>query len=244
MLRFQLIYICTVNFSLLVTACIQAFEARDIKSEFAEAKYIGITIFSLAQAFITGIPMVAIVKDIPEAYYLVLTFIIFGLSMVILLLIFLPKIYMQRRYSKLSVAEQRRAMAISVRLSTGLPASQISGLNLQTPNSSKMMNREMMANDKNDDEHPNDDDGSSKPSIVKPLPPLSTIASQTPPSSTKEKGSQQHQSSNLESSTDLSSKSNTDILFGSIVERIDDNDENVRTKRTSYLPASEETIDA
>ena len=221
----------TVNFSLLVTACIQAFEARDIKSEFAEAKYIGITIFSLAQAFITGIPMVAIVKDIPEAYYLVLTFIIFGLSMVILLLIFLPKIYMHQKYSKLSVAEQRRAMAISVRLSTGLPASQLSGLQLQTPGSSKMMHREMMgqhADDNNDNNHGNNDDGSSKPSIVKPLPPLSTIPSQQTPLS-KEKGSDEN-TNNPESSTD---HSNSTMLFGSIVERIDDNDEHVPMKRTS-----------
>lgn len=121
-----------VNCSVLVIACYQAFEARDIKSEFAEAKYIGLSIFSMCQGFLTGIPIVAVAKDIPEAFYLVLTFLIFIICMVILLLIFIPKILMQRRYTNMTAAEQRKAMAVSVRLSSGqeLKPDSISGMSL------------------------------------------------------------------------------------------------------------------
>lgn len=100
-------------------SCWQAIEARGIKSEFAEAKWIAWAVFSMCQAFLTGIPVVAVVRTIPEAFYLTVTFLIFVVCMVVLWLIFLPKMLMQRRYAKLSPQEQKRAMAVSVKLSSG-----------------------------------------------------------------------------------------------------------------------------
>ena len=76
-------FFMNINFALLDTADIHAFEVRD--------KFIVITVFSLAVALVTGIPIVATVKDIPEVFYLVFAFIIFSLSMMILLLIVCPK---------------------------------------------------------------------------------------------------------------------------------------------------------
>lgn len=79
------------------------------------------------QAFLTGIPIVAVVRDNPRAFYIVLTFVIFLLCMVVLLLIFLPKYMMQRRYARKSRADQRKLlkMALSVRKSSddNLPGS-------------------------------------------------------------------------------------------------------------------------
>lgn len=100
---------------MLAIASWQAFRSRDIKSEFSEGVYIGLAVFSMAQAFLTGIPIVAVVREIPEAFYLVLTFLIFFLCMVILLLIFLPKFFMERTYASLSQADQKKMMASSVR---------------------------------------------------------------------------------------------------------------------------------
>jgi competence protein ComGC len=111
----------------LVIACWQAFQARDIKSEFSEATYIGLAVFSMSQAFLTGIPIVAVVREIPQAFYLVLTFLIFLLCMVILLLIFLPKIFKQRAYAGMSQADQRKSMSMSAQQSS-LHLSSISGL--------------------------------------------------------------------------------------------------------------------
>jgi hypothetical protein len=48
---------------------------------------------------------------------MVLTFLLFFLCMVILLLIFLPKFFMQRVYASMSQADQRKMMATSVRQS-------------------------------------------------------------------------------------------------------------------------------
>lgn len=86
----------------------------------------------MLQAFLSGIPVVAIVKDIPEAFYMILTVLLFGICMAVLMLIFLPKILMQRTYAKMTLAEQNKAMAVSVQLSAGQKYSQnvrdISGL--------------------------------------------------------------------------------------------------------------------
>jgi hypothetical protein len=132
----------------------QAVKARHMTSEFSESKYIALTVFSMAQGFVTGIPVAAVVKDIPvgrypgrpmtetnlgpiliflllhyqhspivifdllccvtSAFYMVLTFLIFILCTVILLLIFLPKIILQRRYSGLSKGEQRKLMSLAI----------------------------------------------------------------------------------------------------------------------------------
>jgi len=80
-----------VNFGVLVIACWQAIVAKDIKSEFAEAKYIDFAVFSMSQGALTGIPVVVVTKDTAKAFYLVLTFLIFVACTVVLSLIFLPK---------------------------------------------------------------------------------------------------------------------------------------------------------
>lgn len=97
----------------------QAFEARDIQSAFSEATYTGYSVASLFQAFLTGFPIVVLVKDDPRAFYLVLTFMIFVLLEGILLLIFLPKMILAYQYSKLSKAEQKKMLADQIALSSG-----------------------------------------------------------------------------------------------------------------------------
>jgi hypothetical protein len=52
-----------------------------------------------------------------------LTFLLFVVCMVVLGLIFLPKMLMQHRYGKMSVAEQTKAMTVSVRLSARMHGS-------------------------------------------------------------------------------------------------------------------------
>jgi hypothetical protein len=106
-----------VNLVVLATACWQAYEARDIKSEFAEAKYIAMTVFSLTQGFLTGLPIVAVARDTPETFDTILTALVFGVCAVVLSLIFIPKMMMQRRYGRMTKTEQNKAMLVSVRLS-------------------------------------------------------------------------------------------------------------------------------
>lgn len=110
-----LVSLAFINLSVVGTACWQAFQARDIESEFSEAKYIGLAVASMFQAFLTGIPVVVVVRDWPQAFYLVLSLMIFLLCMAILLLIFLPKILLERSYSGTSDVEQNRMFRNSIR---------------------------------------------------------------------------------------------------------------------------------
>ena len=80
-----LIPLAIINFMVLGIACWQAFEARNIQSAFSEAKYIALSVASLFQAFLTGFPLLAIVKNEPRAFYLVLALMILVLSEGILL---------------------------------------------------------------------------------------------------------------------------------------------------------------
>lgn len=113
-----LIPLAAINLSAVGVACWQAYEAKGIKSEFSEAKYIGLTVFSLFQAFVMGIPVVAIVRNMPQAFYLVFSIMIFLLCMAILLLIFLPKMLMQRKYANMTESEQKIAIKKCVQLSS------------------------------------------------------------------------------------------------------------------------------
>ena len=115
---YYLIPLILLNTCVLFLACYQAFQAKDIQSEFAESKYIGLTLSSILQTFLTGIPIVFVVRDMPEAFYVVTTFMIFILCMVVLLFIFVPKMYKQYIFNKLSEQEQRAMIQRSIHSTT------------------------------------------------------------------------------------------------------------------------------
>lgn len=118
-----LVPLAVINLIAVGIACWQAYEARGIKSEFSEAKYIGLTVFALCQAFLMGIPVVAVVRNMPEAFYLVLTILIFLFCMFVLVLIYLPKMLLQRKYAGMTDVEQKRAIQTSVQRSSGIRTS-------------------------------------------------------------------------------------------------------------------------
>lgn len=118
-----------MNLFVLVIACFQAFKARNIQTEFSEATYIGLAMFTLAQAYLSGIPIVVVVREIPAAFYLVLTFLIFLLCMAIIVFIFLPKISLQNKYKQMPPQEQQEMMASKLKKS--VRGSGISGSSLQ-----------------------------------------------------------------------------------------------------------------
>ena len=81
-----------MNFGVLLLSNIQAYQARSIQSEFNESQYISIIMASMLQAFLIGIPIMALVGGkLPRVFYLVGVSLIFVVCMVILLLLFLPK---------------------------------------------------------------------------------------------------------------------------------------------------------
>ncbi|GAX11783.1 hypothetical protein FisN_7Lh167 [Fistulifera solaris] len=113
-LRF-LLPLAAVNLSLLAAANWQAYEARYIESEFSESKYIATSMASLLQAMLSGIPILFVVKESPQAFYLVIVFMIFTIASAVLLLIFVPKILLAQRFIGRSEGSQRRLLQESIR---------------------------------------------------------------------------------------------------------------------------------
>jgi len=89
-----------VNGLMLVFANWSAYRARKINVEFSESRYIAWAMASMLQAALSGIPLLFVVKESPQAFYLVLVFNIFIMSTVILLLIFVPKMVLYRALHK------------------------------------------------------------------------------------------------------------------------------------------------
>jgi ABC-type sugar transport system substrate-binding protein len=110
-----LLPLAAVNLSLLAAANWQAYEARYIESEFSESKYIAMSMASLLQAMLSGIPILFVVRESPQAFYLVIVFMIFIISSAVLLLIFVPKVVLAQPFIGRSDGSQRRLIQESIR---------------------------------------------------------------------------------------------------------------------------------
>lgn len=111
-----LIPLAVINFGVLILANWQAYKARAIRSEFSESKYIAITMASLLQAGLSGIPLSFVVRDMPQAFYLVVVFMIFITCMAVLLLIFVPKLVLKDNYNQRDPRQQRRLIRDSIQV--------------------------------------------------------------------------------------------------------------------------------
>ena len=81
-----------VNFAALSTANFQAFRTRRIKSVLSESKYIAITVASMMQAFLVGLPVLLLVDQEPVAHYVVSVLLIFCTCIAVIGFIFVPKV--------------------------------------------------------------------------------------------------------------------------------------------------------
>eukprot|EP00549_Striatella_unipunctata_P021507 CAMPEP_0118691034 /NCGR_PEP_ID=MMETSP0800-20121206/10453_1 /TAXON_ID=210618 ORGANISM="Striatella unipunctata, Strain CCMP2910" /NCGR_SAMPLE_ID=MMETSP0800 /ASSEMBLY_ACC=CAM_ASM_000638 /LENGTH=151 /DNA_ID=CAMNT_0006588763 /DNA_START=276 /DNA_END=731 /DNA_ORIENTATION=+ len=72
----------------------------------------------LLQAILSGGPMMALVTDSPQAYYLIRNFMVFFMCMSILLLIFVPKILLTISFNQESASQQRLHIQNSIAQST------------------------------------------------------------------------------------------------------------------------------
>ena len=73
-----------------------SYKTRNMPVEFAESKYIAASIFFLLQLLVLGVPILVIAWDNRNAYYTVLSLILFLMSFGTTLLIFVPKIVAHR----------------------------------------------------------------------------------------------------------------------------------------------------
>jgi hypothetical protein len=74
------------------------------------------TMASLLLASLSGVPILFVVRDNPQAFYLVLIFMVFVICMAVLLLIFVPKVVMTEASTRRNEQEQRQLILLSVDL--------------------------------------------------------------------------------------------------------------------------------
>ncbi|KAL7530985.1 hypothetical protein ACHAXR_003784 [Thalassiosira sp. AJA248-18] len=100
-----LIILTIVNFAAMIIANIQAYQARNIHVEFSESRYIALATASVLQAFIFGVPLVALIKEDPQANYIAMSMLIFIACTAVLLLLFVPKILYLKEYNAKKAAK-------------------------------------------------------------------------------------------------------------------------------------------
>jgi hypothetical protein len=78
-----------VNVCALILACIEAFKARNISTEYSESKSLGHALFSWTQIIIVGVPLLSLISgDNPSARYFLEVSLIFAACLSMLVLIF------------------------------------------------------------------------------------------------------------------------------------------------------------
>lgn len=105
--------LAVLNLGLVLLANWQAYEARRLEQEIAESKYIGLIMGSMVQAVLLGGPLLALVDDNPQAYYMVTILLNFLISLVTLLLIFIPKIVQSSRGSEEQMSRVKDAIRMA-----------------------------------------------------------------------------------------------------------------------------------
>ena len=90
-----------INFVALIMLCVQAYRARDIKSEFSEARGVALALFSWLQALIITVPALSLLEaDEPDAVYMLNVMSSVIPSWSILFFVFAPLIMHQRARSR------------------------------------------------------------------------------------------------------------------------------------------------
>lgn len=81
-----------VNFCFLILGSWQAAITRHVETEYKESQFINLSLFSILQAWMMGIAILAVTYDDPQARFYVMSGIIFVTSACSLLFVFVPKI--------------------------------------------------------------------------------------------------------------------------------------------------------
>jgi hypothetical protein len=92
-----LVIIGVVNVGVLILANVQVYQARSIRTEFSESRYITIIMASMLQAFVIGLPVILLVWNIPEVYFVVMVCLISVICFAVLGFMFIPKVAILRQ---------------------------------------------------------------------------------------------------------------------------------------------------
>ena len=108
-----------LNLGILIVANVLAYQARDVPIEYQENRYIAISMASILQALVLGMPLLFVVKDSPQGKFFVQLAIIFVTCSATMLLIFVPKMFAYRAERRNSMEEGRRITTRNVNARIG-----------------------------------------------------------------------------------------------------------------------------
>jgi ABC-type sugar transport system substrate-binding protein len=107
-----------VNGGILLLANVMAYRSRNMCTEFNESHYIAIVMASMLQAFLIGIPLIFLVLDQPQPFYVIIVILDFAVCMTTLMFMFIPKILAHREY--LTLKKERNCVEGSTPATEGL----------------------------------------------------------------------------------------------------------------------------
>jgi hypothetical protein len=88
--------IIVLNALFLLVGTWWAYRSRNVETEYNESFYIGVSMAAILQAWIMGIPIQGVVRDIPQATFYVQIGMVFVTSQAIVSLVYLPKMMFLR----------------------------------------------------------------------------------------------------------------------------------------------------
>lgn len=104
-----LVVLGVFNFVAVVLANYQCFLSRTVPSDFNESYHITLSMLSILEGFLLGIPLLFLCARKPTAQYVVSSILIFLLCMAILVPTFGSKIFVKQKHAKLRTSEWGRA---------------------------------------------------------------------------------------------------------------------------------------
>lgn len=109
-------FLSILNGAALFLANFQAYRARKLSTEYGESKFIAMAMACILQVTLVGVPLLFLVNTNPPANYFVRSTIVFVVSMSILLLIFVPKMWHFYKNRKMSSLVQSTTTGLTFRV--------------------------------------------------------------------------------------------------------------------------------
>lgn len=103
--------VALTNLVALILACVQAYRARKLNDEYSESRWVLVACASWIQVVVIGIPVMLLTQSQPTASYFTKTAFIFLICVSMLVLMFVPKMYIMRQ-SRIAGPNFRRQSSV------------------------------------------------------------------------------------------------------------------------------------
>ena len=127
-----LVVIAIINVTALAIANVQAYRSRTVRTEFNESSYIAMANASFLQAILIGIPILFLTRENPQAFFVVVSVVLFILCAATLGFIFIPKVVALRQAQKNPTSSRFSRVSITG-ISPGMSGSKMLGSSTGNP---------------------------------------------------------------------------------------------------------------